>query len=179
MQQLTINDDLALRLTGFIRNEAGTPQYSKGLRQLNVTIELSIYCEYPDNLADIAETPIRDAITTYLGVETTKFDYATVIDNDDAFLRNMIPPHAHQQLNGMFTDEYPMLFTQDIAPPPIRLNMPMLVGRNEASLMDDMQIMFVSYFSANMPNIGLRVEGISFNPVRMVSVSPIIASWVD
>lgn len=173
--QTTLQASFQLNVSTFSRNSFGIAQYQRGLIATSITYLLDITLEYPSDLSpdqeQLAHATAQNYIYNYLTREESKFANAVVVDNDDAFLRNMIPPHNYGILNEILQGTVTAVFTLDIAPPVSRLNFPFIVHRNEREMQKDLLQMFTTYFNTNMSNLSVRVGTATFNPVKSVQVS--------
>lgn len=163
--------DLTLHLSMFDRDAAGTPMYSRGLMPKDVAVHTTIHYEQPElQLTPEEVSAVNARYAAYLNSAAARHNYAVLLDNDDAFLRNFIAPHAFGILNQMLTDTKPMLFTQDISPPPCRLNFPFLVGRHEQELISDLETYLEQYFTAGLHGLKFSVRNVAFTPDLTVVV---------
>lgn len=173
--QTTLQASFQLNVSTFARNAFGIAQYQRGLITTSIFYMLDIALEYPGDISadqtQLAHATTQSHIYNYLVQEESKFANAVVVDNDDAFLRNMIPPHNYGILNEMLNDSVTAVFTLDIVPPISRLNFPFIVHLHEKEMQKDLLQMFTTYFNSNMSNLSVRVGTTTFNPVKSVQVS--------
>lgn len=128
----------------FDRGEDGIARYSKGLFYsswvLNYSLILtvdSVSVEGSPNDGSIVRGCI-DQVQRIVSEELERYNRSIIIDNDDAFLRNMIPPHEYYSINkALESPDVHILFTPDMSPPPIRLQLPFIIGETERNLMED------------------------------------------
>jgi hypothetical protein len=147
----------------FERDFSGRAMYDKGLMhkryrfgytytpKVNYVEDLVRAEKIPNaSLVDI-KTHIQDQVLRIVDEELARYNRSIVVDNDDAFLRNMVPPHEYSAINRVLSaDDVHIVFTPDMSPPPIRLLLPFVIGETERDLMQDLKEAFIQ-------KVGLRL----------------------
>jgi hypothetical protein len=155
-----------LQVLIFSRDENGRPLYQKGLK----TAFFSYYVTAIGPKLELKEGEKQDLLdyfTSYFTELRAKFDGCVLLDNDDAFFKNMIPPHNVDTFMAMF-EKRNLYFTPDVSPPPMRLNFPFLVGKDEKNLPNDL----LEYLSRHITNdfLTTKFEFLHGAPITAVEV---------
>lgn len=169
---MRIEHTLDFKVLSFPRDPTiGTPNYGNGF--VDTQCSADIFIDFDPGAITLLEQDlegIRVEYANYMLQLKILLHNTAVLDNEDAFFRNMIPAHIWETFNSLFTDAAPMHFTPEITPPPSRLEFPMLVGNNEARLFDDMQVWLRGYLERGLENIRFQVGDVQFAPDLTVSI---------
>lgn len=133
----------------FSRGQDGVARYDRGLQYntyaLMYTVDMTVSDVTVEGSA-YDDAVMHGCIMQVQGIvseELEKYNRAILIDNDDAFLRNMVPPHEYDSINkALASPDVHILFTPDMSPPPIRLQLPFIIGETERNLMEDFLLAF-------------------------------------
>lgn len=166
-----------LKLLAFDRDANGTPLYQDGLAELtiNAMLNIDILNLASANTSSNEDIMMIEHYQAALFEEEIRLKNTVLLDNDDAFFRNMVAPHVFDTFQEMFTKETPMFFTLNVSPPPSRLNFPMLVGNNEKNLLQDLRGFLGDYIANSLRNIRFDIGNKTFIPTLQVTVESLSA----
>jgi len=172
---ISFSFDIQFVLSAFMRSDQGSAEYEKGLIPLRCSGVMEVKLL---SLGDMSNRVIDDELSDQIGnhfgsmidVACRRLNYAVLVDNDDAFFRNLVPSHIWSGFMAMFSNERPLMFTPDVSPPPIRLNMPMLVGHNQTNLMADLRGYLAAEMERQISNVRFDIDGRSMQPNAVVFV---------
>lgn len=174
------NYEFVFKLLLFVRDGNGSPDYAKGLMDAEYKALLNIVVDTTKPITEDEAAKVNDSYENWLYSLRTKLHNTVLVDNDDAFFRNLIAPHAYETFNQLFTEEDPLWWTSEIVPPPARLNFPMLVGNNEARLNDDLQAFLAYHIQEGLRGIRFDLGGTVFGDgiaVTIVKMEAFIDNW--
>ena len=170
--QLNLNKPFRTQLLMFTRDTVGNVDYSRGLSVTEVEAELNLVSDNwtAQELSSDEWGSVHSSYDNFLFTAARTLKNAVLLDNDDAFFRNMVAPHVFATFKEMFNEQDNMFFTPDVSPPPSRLNFPMLVGHREAALMVDLQDFIGDYLTRGLANQRFQLGREEIQPSPTVTV---------